>query len=83
MASLKALPVLCLDSPMMRGPIVLSLQMRLNRLLKGRLQPELQIEEDGIFGVNTWDGVKAFQKLEGIEQTGVVTLQVWAKLLER
>lgn len=38
--------------------------------------------EDGIFGKETEDGVKAFQKLMGLEQNGIVDYETWTKLME-
>ena len=41
------------------------------------------VYEDGIFGKETEDGVIAFQKLNGIPQTGVVDYETWVLLMER
>ena len=58
------------------GPLVESLQ----RTLNARLKPSPGLSVDGDFGPNTERAVLAFQKQEGLETTGVVDRDFWAKL---
>lgn len=58
------------------GPLVESLQ----RTLNSRLKPSPGLSVDGDFGPNTERAVLAFQKQEGLETTGVVDRDFWAKL---
>lgn len=58
-----------------RSSDVKKLQQLLN---KNRLTPGLV--EDGIFGKNTYDAVKIFQRYNGLNDDGIVGPQTWRKL---
>lgn len=58
------------------GTLVESLQ----RTLNARLEPNPSLSIDGDFGPNTDSAVRTFQKEVGLEPTGQVDREVWAKL---
>ncbi len=76
--NLTLLPTLMLKSPMMRDSAVKSLQIRLNNLM-----PSLKLAEDGIYGTETAEGVRTFQKSEKLRVDGVVGPIVWRRLMEK
>jgi N-acetylmuramoyl-L-alanine amidase len=57
-----------------RGASVRALEQRLAEL-------HYAVRRDGDFGSEDLEAVYAFQKVEGLERTGVVTPAVWARLL--
>lgn len=57
-------------------PLVVPLQRTLNE----RLKPSPDLSEDGDFGPNTENAVKAFQKQSGLKPTGVVDGEFWKAL---
>jgi peptidoglycan hydrolase-like protein with peptidoglycan-binding domain len=46
------------------------------------VQHELQIVEDGIFGPQTEDAVKSWQRGQGLAVTGIVDAKTWASLFQ-
>jgi N-acetylmuramoyl-L-alanine amidase len=56
------------------GPSVVALEQRLADL-------HYAIVRDGVFGPEDLEAVYAFQKVEGLARTGIVTRDVWARLL--
>lgn len=57
-----------------QGPSVRALEERLAAL-------HYAIEQNGVFGDDAVEAVYAFQKVEGLPRTGVVTASVWQRLL--
>lgn len=57
-------------------PLVVPLQRTLNE----RLKPSPDLSEDGDFGPNTENAIKAFQKLKGLKPTGEVDGAFWKAL---
>jgi D-alanyl-D-alanine carboxypeptidase (penicillin-binding protein 5/6) len=57
-------------------PLVVPLQRTLNE----RLKPSPELSDDGDFGPNTENAVKAFQKQSGLKPTGVVDGEFWKAL---
>ena len=58
------------------GEIVVQLQLFLSRCGSN-------VKVDGQFNVGTRNAVRAFQKKQGLEVTGVVDSKTWLKLLEK
>jgi peptidoglycan hydrolase-like protein with peptidoglycan-binding domain len=61
----------------MRGPLVVALQIMLNRKLPGGVSA---LKVDGIFGLKTHKAVWAFQKSHSLAPDGVVAQQTWPVL---
>lgn len=59
-----------------KGNEVIQLQI----LLNGHLGPQIKLKNDGDFGKNTENVVKAFQKKKGLKQDGVVGPITWRAL---
>jgi N-acetylmuramoyl-L-alanine amidase len=57
------------------GPSVLQLEERLRAL-------RYAVEVDGIYGDDDVEAVYAFQKVEGLPRTGMVTPEIWSRLLD-
>ena len=63
------------------GSKVAQLQNQLNVISRG--YPLIQkVTEDGIYGQNTADAVKTFQKIFSLPETGVVDFTTWYKISE-
>ena len=63
------------------GSKVAQMQNQLNVISRGYpLIPK--VIEDGIFGVGTENAVKAFQKIFGLPETGIVDFPTWYKISE-
>ena len=63
------------------GNEVKSLQRYLNRISRNYPAIPKIPEIDGIFGVATENAVKKFQEIFGLEETGVVNLSTWNKII--
>lgn len=63
-----------------RRPYVMELQRYLRALERENLGTTT-IPQDGIFGVDTADGVRRFQQSMNLEMTGVVDRQTWETLV--
>lgn len=64
-----------------RGSKVRQLQNQINAIAKA--YPQIpKIAADGIYGSNTADAVKVFQRIFGLPQTGVVDYPTWYKISE-
>lgn len=64
-----------------RGSKVRQLQNQLNAI--SRAYPQIpRIAADGIYGANTADAVRTFQRIFGLPQTGVVDYPTWYKVSE-
>lgn len=59
-----------------RGNDVIKLQI----LLNGYLNPAIKIKNDGHFGKQAMDAVKAFQKKKGLTSDGIVGSKTWSAL---
>lgn len=55
---------------------VLKIQQCLNQL-----SPELNLNEDGIYGTQTEDALKIFQKRFGLVDNGILTSLTWDKII--
>ncbi|HEX3807615.1 MAG TPA: L,D-transpeptidase family protein [Gaiellaceae bacterium] len=70
-----AVSVLAPDlEPGSRGPSVLALEQRLIAI-------HYAVQVDGVFGDDDTEAVYAFQKIEGLPRTGLVTRTFWQRLL--
>jgi lipoprotein-anchoring transpeptidase ErfK/SrfK len=70
-----AVSVLAPDlGPGSRGPSVLALEQRLDAI-------HYAVQVDGVFGDDDTEAVYAFQKIEGLPRTGLVTRTFWQRLL--
>ncbi len=55
---------------------ILKIQQCLNQLI-----PDLCITEDGIYGPQTFEAVKAFQKTNGLKDDGCLNSMTWDKII--
>lgn len=68
-----------MNDPHDENAVILEIQQRLRILYKAGYDIP-QINPDGVYGDKTNDTVKAYQKILGLEQTGVVDYKLWLRL---
>ncbi|WP_028886308.1 TIGR02594 family protein [Teredinibacter turnerae] len=57
--------------------------VQLQILLNAHLNPTIKLKNDGFFGRNTEDAVKAFQRAKGLVSDGVVGAKTWQSLTKK
>jgi len=63
-----------------REPFIMQLQKKLRSLSVWTADPELRVGVDGIYGNTTRNAVSRFQRMYGIEETGVADFLTWESI---